>query len=530
MKLTRTLARVFCVSLLFLGSASRAQAAFWDLFFNNTSVEENVDDTIDAVTQSETEGIPSHESFVDNNLLNVQTSSLIFVAGPPESATGEESTLTEEQKRIVYKRYGGGAIGAVGNGIAALYTPPASSTTYVADLLRSAHIVPQAQAQGLGFASLDPILGTWKIFRNVAYLFFVVIFLIIGFMIMFRQKINGQTVVTAQQAIPGIIVSLIFVTFSYAIAGFMIDLMYLLMYLMIVLFNPPEGTAILDNNIFDAIWYILIGKGEGVSLFSSVSGAVENFTKAFTGNLGAASGALGWLAGITAALVVAVAILIAAFKILFELLKTYVSIVLSIALAPITLMFGAIPGQNSFFKWLKRLVGNLLAFPVVLMTFIPPFLPGRGVSGAIVTLVGIGILLIIPEIIQQVKKAFGAEGGIVETLGGQMIQRTREAGRDTLQYGWPTARVTGGLGLDAYRAYQQRSSRGPKAVLSGFWDLARVNTPIRAGEAYDQTQGLLNIKQSLKPSNFEHLLDSERRERRKEKRGKIVKNLSDITN
>jgi len=95
MKLTRTLARVFCVSLLFLGSASRAQAAFWDLFFNNTSVEENVDDTIDAVTQSETEGIPSHESFVDNNLLNVQTSSLIFVAGPPESAAFVEEAAPD---------------------------------------------------------------------------------------------------------------------------------------------------------------------------------------------------------------------------------------------------------------------------------------------------------------------------------------------------------------------------------------------------------------------------------------------------
>src|SRR3972149_4243514 len=427
MRLTRTLALLMCVSLLLLGSATKVQASFLDFIFN-TSTEKNVDKTLNAIDKSATDGIPSHESFVDDNLLNVQTSIVIFVAGPPDKFLEKEDGIdvkgsyTEEQRRILSERYGRGAIGDVTNAMAALYSPPASARTYIADVMRSAHIIPQAQAQGLGFSSLDPILETWKVFRNVAYLFFVIIFLVIGFMIMFRQKIGGQKVVTAQQAIPGIIVSLIFVTFSYAIAGFLIDLMYLLMYLMIVLFNPPEGTAILDNNIFDAIWYILIGKGEGVSLFSSVSGAVENFTKAFTGNLGAASGALGWLAGITAALVVAVAILIAAFKIIISLLKSYVSIVLSIALAPITLMFGAIPGQNSFFKWLKRLVGNLLAFPVVLMIFIiyhlftqsaveaggaatggfiPPFLPGRGVSGAIVTLVGIGILLLIPALIQQ---------------------------------------------------------------------------------------------------------------------------------
>ena len=38
--------------------------------------------------------------------------------------------------------------------------------------MESAHIIPKAQAQGLGFASLDPILEGWKQFRNVAYLFF----------------------------------------------------------------------------------------------------------------------------------------------------------------------------------------------------------------------------------------------------------------------------------------------------------------------------------------------------------------------
>src|SRR5690606_25281628 len=89
---------------------------------------------------------------------------------------------------------------------------------------------------GLGFSSLDPILDTWKAFRNVAYLFYVIMFLVIGFMIMFRQKISSQAVVTAQQALPKIIISLIAVTFSYALAGLMIDAMYLIMYLIVGLF------------------------------------------------------------------------------------------------------------------------------------------------------------------------------------------------------------------------------------------------------------------------------------------------------
>jgi hypothetical protein len=416
-------------------------------YSSRSSLEKNVSKMVEAVVDATDKGVPSLNNNVDDTSLSWQTSFFLSIGGVSENSLAL-SNLTEEQKRIVYERYGGGAIGAVGTGIAALYTPPASSTTYIADLLHSAHIIPQAQAQGLGFAALDPILETWKVFRNVAYLFFVLIFLAIGFMIMFRQKIGGQTVVTAQQAIPGIIISLIFVTFSYAIAGFMIDIMYLLMYLLVGLFNPSQGTGILDHDIFGAIWRILIGEGEISSIFSSVGDAVGQLTGSFAGDLvGDLGDALGWLAGITAALVVGVAIVIAAFKIFFELLKTYISIIISVATAPVMLMLGAIPGQNNFFKWLKGLFGNLMVFPTVLMAFIiydmftqqqsasggvgqggfiPPFLPGRGAGNAIVTLVGIGILLVIPEIIKEVKKAFGAEGGIAETLAGAALSQAKE--------------------------------------------------------------------------------------------------------
>ena len=122
--------------------------------------------------------------------------------------------------------YAHGLTDTLGDYIAYMYsTPPASTEVFIADLLDSANIVEPAYAQGLGFASLTPILGAWKIFRNVSYFFFIIAFLAIGFMIMFRQKIGGQTVVTAQQALPRIIISLLAVTFSFAIAGFLIDIM-----------------------------------------------------------------------------------------------------------------------------------------------------------------------------------------------------------------------------------------------------------------------------------------------------------------
>jgi hypothetical protein len=40
--------------------------------------------------------------------------------------------------------------------------PPANTQTYIADVLESARIIEPAYAQGIGFSSLNPILGIWK--------------------------------------------------------------------------------------------------------------------------------------------------------------------------------------------------------------------------------------------------------------------------------------------------------------------------------------------------------------------------------
>lgn len=64
----------------------------------------------------------------------------------------------------------------------------------------------------------------WGQSRNIAYLFFVIAMITIGFMIMFRNKIGGQMMVTVGNSIPQLIICLVLVTFSFAIAGIMLDL------------------------------------------------------------------------------------------------------------------------------------------------------------------------------------------------------------------------------------------------------------------------------------------------------------------
>ncbi len=384
---------------------------------------------------------------------NVLSTTLIYTTGVPQSTL---STMTPAEQQAYREIYGNSAIGDLGNYISFLYQPPASTQTYVADVLHHAKIIPQAQAQGLGFAALDPILETWKMFRNVAYFFFVIIFLVIGFMIMFRHKINGQTIVTAQQAIPNIIVALLFVTFSYAIGGFLIDLMYVLMYLLVGLFGGSEE---LVNQNFIQLGIGLIKEGS-FSTWGSVNDAITEMI-----SIAGVAEVFAFASSLTVAVIVAIAILFGVFKLFFELLKSYVNIVANIAFAPILLMIGALPGQNSFGNWFKQLVGNLAAFPAVLLMllmhnmitnydlttggFMPPYLLGNvpGVAGVLPAVIGIGILLVTPEIVKQVKEALGAKDGFVTQLAQAAGERFKSAMPITTRtLGIGGGAVSGGLG------------------------------------------------------------------------------------
>lgn len=354
----------------------------------------------------------------------------------------EAGGASPEEVSQAEKLYGRGVLGSLQDGIVAMYTPPASGQTYVADLIYNSKLVPQAQAQGLGFASLDPILDTWKIFRNVSYLFFVVIFLVIGFMIMFRSKV-GQAAITAQQAIPNILVALLAVTFSYAIAGLMIDLMYLVMYMIAGLMQG--GSDMITKNLLG-----LAGEIMSTNSWSRSQLAVQAMMDDFLG-LGVLGDAIAWLSSLAAATIVGIAIIIAVFKIFFELLKTYITVIIQVVFAPIVLMVGAIPGKNTFAGWIKNLAGSLAMWPVVLIClllnstltsslngltdftvgsaygggFMPPFLLGNGQGEIIPVLIGIGILLVIPEIMKQVKKAMGVEDGVFGNLVGAAAKQLR---------------------------------------------------------------------------------------------------------
>lgn len=126
------------------------------------------------------------------------------------------------------KNYEKSAFGFITKLIVAPYAnPPASGIYWAYSGLQNAGFIPKTYAaEGIGFASIKPFANVWKIFRDFTYMLLVIVLIGIGFMVMFRMKINAQTVISVESALPKIVISMILITFSFAIAGFMIDLMY----------------------------------------------------------------------------------------------------------------------------------------------------------------------------------------------------------------------------------------------------------------------------------------------------------------
>lgn len=260
---------------------------------------------------------------------------------------------------------GGGATGMISNLTMGMYaTPPASSIEYLADLGQSLGLAKPAYAQGIGWTGFSPILPLWKLFRNIAYLAFVVIFILIGFMIMFRAKIDPQTAISVQQALPRIVVALLLVTFSYAIAGLMIDFGQLATRVVGNVFMQGKFIAVTDSEeesktrlndlLSDDIFKL-------VNPLRNVNTLVEKI-----GETGAIPEALEVpvLTSLTVKVIFWVAGFFIMFKIFFSLIGPYVGIILSIIFAPLLLLLGALPGQNALAGWLRSLLTNVLVFPV----------------------------------------------------------------------------------------------------------------------------------------------------------------------
>lgn len=256
--------------------------------------------------------------------------------------------------------------------IATLYDNQLSSKEYVADILDNIGIpqISSAYAQGTGYEAMSPFLEFWKIFRNLAYSLYIIMFVVVGIMIMLRTKVNAQTIITIQTALPNLLITLLLITFSYAIVGFMIDIMYFLIYFVVYLIS---ATGIIDASksitrlmSFSAWSVIFEGRNSIISAISSSLGSV--LWNLGTGGVGVAGAVLSMVSPMY--LMVAVAFAIAMLKLMLALVKSYIMIIVQTVTAPLQILMNAMPGSKAFSEWLKKTASYLIPFPVAAAMFI----------------------------------------------------------------------------------------------------------------------------------------------------------------
>lgn len=315
---------------------------------------------------------------------------------------------------------GGGVLGTTTGLIGALYAnPPVRTADYLASVGKGLGIVKEANAQvvGSGQAVLSPILSLWQVSRNISYVFMIIIFVVIGLMVMFRTKINPQTVITAQAALPGLVLGLILITFSYFLAGLISDMAFVGTNVVGYYFSiaqrlndtPQDLVANISSqnilSIFSPLTKIM-SIGSIYSALNSVWGSLAapnsnilpwNFgpqqlltslaamiVAQFVLPFGSLFGGIGQLiggglaAGVTIAnpvgvisfslSFIAMAVLIyTMFKLLLRLINNYLTIIFLTITAPFQFLAAALPGRQGLAtNWILNMLANVLAFPAVI--------------------------------------------------------------------------------------------------------------------------------------------------------------------
>ncbi len=319
-------------------------------------------------------------------------------------------------------------------------SPPASGVYYAMNILDNLTGRP-VYAGSKGVNLFDPgmatVLKIWKSIRDISYLALSLVFLIVGLGIMLRVKLSSQTTMSITNALPKLVGVLILITFSYAIAGFVIDLMWVLEAVIIQWaktagiggwYMKPDVGTILQESWNHEIFYAWLKTGEshvgatvGLPLLVATIGGVLAFILGVVG-----SGGILGIGALILGLIIVGGLAYISFKLLASLIKTYLNIVLLIIFSPLYILAGALPGnQGGFGNWLKNLIANALVFPALTLAFIlageftksgmalDEFgLPHIGNAwGSPGFLLALGMLFVLPSIPDMVRQMFGIRGG-----------------------------------------------------------------------------------------------------------------------
>jgi hypothetical protein len=270
---------------------------------------------------------------------------------------------------------------------------------------------------------LQIVLGVWKLARDVSYGVMAIVMLVVGFMIITRRKIGPQAAVTAQQALPRIVIALILITFSYPIGALGASAAYVMRGNAASVVNniswesisPDDQVRRLacepDKNLFEKIATFitdlnirrtvlnftssLIFDGAPFLLYGKTSSEMASCGAYFLRNealadpehpeTGATIGdstsngklaavmyaVLGGLLGngplaLLVCIVILIASLIFGILVYIKFFMLYLRLLFSIIGAPLQFAFGAIPGnENVTSTWFKSFASIIISIPAM---------------------------------------------------------------------------------------------------------------------------------------------------------------------
>ncbi len=404
--------------------------------------------------------------FVNHMDVGSMLSFVLNSLGAIRGVTVPSSGFGEADLKYIAQVNDGSAVSGFNHVLAFMVSnPPADLALWARDTGETLGFLPHrveaaGGGVGFGFTGLAPLLPLWQGFRNIAYALVAVMLIVVGFMVMFRKKIDPKTVVTVQNSLPRIVVVLLLITFSYAIAGFLIDIMYLSIGVGVQLMKtsfPPTGVNGQAYNISQNLDYVNGGfltlffavfapivdaPAQGIAnIMGSIPGIIQNPLQHIPGLLTAAA-AVGTapvtlIGGPLLWFLISLFYLFAFVRILIMLLMAYVNLILAVLIAPLQIVLDVLPGTNSFMSWLKNFFVNLVPFPITVIMLIlgntlainvgssslwsPPLLPQFGVASTIATtILWLGIVMAIPSVVNSIKEALKAKAAI--PTGGIITQ------------------------------------------------------------------------------------------------------------
>lgn len=255
---------------------------------------------------------------------------------------------------------------------------PISSIAYFKDFSSRFSLVTPVKAQGFGYSTAgNSIIPLWRITRNISYSFIIIAVIILSFMIMFRVKISPQVVISVQSAIPKLVIALVLITFSYAIAGLLVDLMYVIIGVLAMFITSGGLSSETATGLFNLFTHFYGAFG---LLWLYWLQFVWTMLKSIgTSGLG---GAIPAVFGFLLAIIAVIAILWWSIKIIWMLIKNYAMLILTIVIGPLEILLGTVTQSTGFGTWFKKLMSYLAVYPLMaLLFFLSFFFLNQGVNG-----------------------------------------------------------------------------------------------------------------------------------------------------